>query len=125
MAWKQWNPNPKGLLVGDCVIRALCAITGKRWVDVHKDLSDLSRDMGDLPNADKVWWRYAQWYGFNQKILLDSCPDCYTVSDFANDHPNGVYLLGPTDHAVAVIYGNWYDTWDSGLTVPTYYFRRL
>lgn len=125
MAWARWNPNPKGLNVGDCVIRAICAVTGKSWNYIHEDLCALSREMADLPNADRVWWTYLQHYGFDKKILLDTCPDCYTVRDFSYDHPNGIYILGPQDHAVAVIYGNWYDSWDSGQTIPTYYFRRL
>lgn len=56
--------------------------------------------------------------------MLDQCPDCYTVKDFAYDHPHGLYVLGPHEHAVSILDGDWWDSWDSGLTVPTYYFRR-
>lgn len=29
--WRQYNPNPKGLLVGDCVIRAISKALGMTW----------------------------------------------------------------------------------------------
>jgi hypothetical protein len=46
------------------------------------------------------------------------------VADFASDHPAGVYVLGPREHAVAVINGEYWDSWDSGETVPLYCFER-
>lgn len=58
------------------------------------------------------------------KKLINQCPNCITVADFAHDHPKGIYILGPTEHAVVVMNGDWYDTWDSGNAIPTYYFRR-
>ena len=122
--WIDFNPNPKGLKVGDCTIRAICAVTGRGWYEVHDELSALSRGMADMPSADRVWWDLLRRYGFRQYRLPDRCPACYTVADFAADHPAGAYVLGPREHAVAVISGDWWDSWDSGDTVPTYYFRR-
>lgn len=80
--------------------------------------------MCDMPSADRVWWAVLGDLGFEQRRLMNTCPDCYTVSDFAQDNQRGAYILGPHEHAVAVINGDWWDTWDSGNTVPTYYFRR-
>lgn len=124
MAWVYYNPNPQGLLVGDCTIRAICAVTGFDWITVHRMVSSLSEDMADMPSSDRVWWSLLEQFGFNWIEMINQCPDCYTVADFAYDHPLGDYILGPKEHAVAVINGDWYDTWDSGNTVPTYYFRR-
>lgn len=124
MAWIFYNPNPQGLFVGDCTIRAICAVTGFDWVTVHRMVSALSEDMADMPSSDRVWWSLLEQFGFRHLKMIDQCPQCYTVEDFAYDHPLGDYILGPKEHAVAVIDGNWYDTWDSGNTVPTYYFRR-
>ena len=78
-----------------------------------------------MPSADRVWWALLEQMGFARKKMIDRCPECYTVEQFAFDHPRGIYILGPHEHAVALIDGNWWDSWDSGLTVPTYYFRRL
>lgn len=77
-----------------------------------------------MPSSDDVWWELLRLHGFRKVKLLDSCPNCYTVADFAYDHPSGLYVLGPKEHAIAVIDGDWYDTWDSGATVPLYYLRR-
>lgn len=125
MAWKEFNLNPLGLKVGDCTVRALCAVTGRDWRTMHRMLCDLSREMGDMPSADRVWWELLRRYGYMRYGLVDQCPDCYTVADFAADHPTGKYVLGPHEHAVAVIDGDWWDAWDSGETVPTYYFGRF
>lgn len=123
--WRYFNPNPQRLNVGDCTVRSICAATGMDWNTVHKALCDLSGEMADMPSADRVWWTLLKQFGFTQKRMIDRCPDCYTVSDFCRDHPRGIYILGPHEHAVCAINGDWLDSWDSGQTVPTYYFRRL
>lgn len=122
--WKHYNPNPLLLNVGDCTVRSICAVTGLDWYTIHKQLCDLSRDFADMPSADVVWWELLRQYGFTQRRMIDQCPQCYTVEDFSYDHPRGIYVLGPRQHAVAVIDGDWWDSWDSGNTVPTYYFWR-
>lgn len=122
--WRQFNPNPQGLLVGDCTIRSICAVTGQDWRTIHRAQCDLSEQMADMPSADRVWWELLRRYGFDRQRMIDQCPNCYTVADFAADHPHGLYVLGPKEHAVAVIDGDWWDTWDSGSTVPAYYFWR-
>lgn len=122
--WYSYNPNPLGLNVGDCTVRAICAVTNGTWDDVHKALCDLARDMADMPSADRVWWEMLRQLGFARQVILDTCPDCYTIKDFCKDHPYGKYILGPHEHAVAVVDGNYFDSWDSGDTVPTYYFAK-
>ena len=120
--WRRYNPNPEQLITGDCTIRAICAVTGMDWISAHTSLCELSRNMSDMPSSNRVWWAFLRALGFRQMHLLDRCPDCFTVSDFAAVNPHGIYVLGPHEHAVAVIDGDWWDSWDSGDTVPTYYF---
>lgn len=124
MAYRFFNPNPLGKFVGDCTIRAICAATGLDWYEIHGQQCSLSRIMADMPSSDDVWWELLRLHGFRKVNLLDYCPDCYTVEDFAYDHPDGIYVLGPKEHAITIINGDWYDTWDSGATVPLYYLRR-
>jgi len=123
--WRYFNNNPQNLNVGDCVIRAISAATGMDWHTVHKALCDLSAELCDMPSADRVWWTFLEQIGFAKKRLIDQCPQCYTVEDFCRDHPRGIYILGPHEHAVCVRNGEYWDSWRSGNTVPTYYFRRL
>ena len=75
-----------------------------------------------MPSADRVWWKLLEQFGFTRQRMIDQCPECYTIRDFCKDHPRGLYVLGPKEHAVAVIDGDYYDSWDSGNTIPTYYF---
>ena len=49
--------------------------------------------------------------------------DC-TVSDFAEDHPKGTYILALSGHVVCVKDGDYIDTWDSGNEIPLYYWQQ-
>ena len=122
--WRYFQPNPLKISVGDCTVRALCAATGMDWYTAHKALCDLSADLADMPSADRVFKALLEQFGFSKQRLIDQCPDCFTVSDFAREHPHGIYILGPHEHVVTVINGDWWDAWDSGSTVPSYFFKR-
>lgn len=123
--WIPFNPNPLGINTVDCTVRAICAVTGKSWDEIFREQCELAWEMADMPSADRVWQELLRRYGFTKKRLINICPDCFTVADFAEDHPTGEFVLGPHEHAVAVISGDYYDAWDSGLTIPTYYLRRV
>lgn len=120
----QFNPNPFKILVGDCVIRAISKIVGKDWEEIYSDLSEQGYRMKDMPSANRVWGQYLKNLGFERKVIPDSCPDCYTVKRFCEDHPYGKYILATGTHVVAVAYGNYYDSWDSGQEVPIFYYER-
>lgn len=122
--YKHYNPNPGGKIAGDCVIRALSAALGESWQAVYVDLSVQGYMMHDLGNSDPVWGAFLRSRGFERHVLPNSCPDCYTVGDFARDHSSGVYVLGTGSHAVAVIDGDIYDTWDSSGEIPIFYYER-
>lgn len=122
--WKPYNPNPEKLQTIDCTIRAICAVTGWDWYKTHDIVCERSREMSDMPSSDRVWWTVLEDLGFKHHHIKNRCPRCYTVRDFARDHPYGVFVLGPSEHAVAVISGDWWDSWDSGNTAPLYYFGR-
>lgn len=81
-----------------------------------------------MPEANHVWASYLRSEGFRRYSIPDTCPVCYTVKDFCVDHPYGTYLLVIVNHGiggghvVAVCDGNYYDVWDSGNEIPTYYW---
>lgn len=80
--------------------------------------------MCDMPSANHVWGMYLKNKGFTRHIISNVCPDCYTVSDFCRDNPYGTFILAISGHVVAVIDGDYYDTWDSGNEIPIYYWER-
>ena len=52
------------------------------------------------------------------------CPDCYTIEQFAEDHPDGVYVVGTGEHVVTVMNGQILDAWDSSDEIPVYYWLK-
>lgn len=118
-----YNPNPARSHVGDCAVRAVCKATGQDWETVFVALCLDGYCAGDMPNANYVWGTYLRRKGFKRHNLPETCPDCYTVSDFSQDFPRGVYVLATNGHVVTVQDGNWFDTWDSGGETPLYYWE--
>lgn len=124
MAFIMYNPNPKGNLVGDCVIRAITKLTDRDWDSVYIDISLQGFMMKDMPSSNSVWGAYLMSQGYKRYIIPNTCPDCYTVKDFCNDHRTGAFLLAIGTHVVTVDNGNYYDSWDSGNEIPIYYFTK-
>lgn len=121
--WKNYNPNPKGSRVGDCVIRAVSKALGKEWNDTYLDLCLKGLLMSDMPSANHVWGSYLRDNGYERHILPNDCPDCYTVKDFCDEYNQGTYILALNGHVICVVDGDYYDSWDSGNEVPIYYWR--
>lgn len=119
-----YNSNPYGSRVGDCVIRAISTAMNMEWEDVYEDIADKGLAMGDMPSSNHVWGSYLLDNGFVREVIPHTCPDCYTVRDFCLDHPRGIFILGTGSHTICVKNGNYYDTWDSGDEVPVFYFRK-
>lgn len=123
MAFLMLNPNPKNARVGDCVVRALSIATRKSWEDIYTALAVYGFMLCDMPSSNAVWGAYLKDLGYERQVVIDTCPDCYTVKDFCHDNPSGTFILGTGTHVVAVVNGNYCDTWDSGDEVPIYYWR--
>ena len=118
------NENPAGLRVGDCVIRAISTAMKQPWIETYMGVVLMGLVMHDMPSANHVWGRYLEKNGFKRHIIPDACPDCYTVARFSAEHPSGVYILALSGHVVAIVNGNYVDTWDSGEGIPIYYWKK-
>ncbi|MBO5930213.1 MAG: hypothetical protein J6Q27_02825 [Clostridia bacterium] len=121
--WIEYNPNPKGKHVGDCTVRAISKATEQDWESSYSGIAVQGFLMHDMPSANTVLCAYLKNKGFRRKMLADTCPDCYTVKDFCEDHPKGKYILALHGHVLAVENGDYYDSWDSGNETPIYYFE--
>lgn len=122
--FQSYNPNPHGKHVGDCVIRALTKALDKEWHDIYIDLCIEGYISSDLPSGNYIWGRYLIKNGFKRDIISDECPDCYTIDDFCQEHPQGTFIVGTGTHAVCIKEGVIYDAWDSTGEQPIYFYYK-
>ena len=123
-----YNMNPEKKYTIDCVIRGVSFVTDQDWETTFMGIAVECMIHHDMPEPNYIWAGYLRKKGFKKYMIPDTCPLCYTVKDFCNDHPVGTYLLviigygTEGGHIVAVRDGNYFDIWDSGNEVPTYYW---
>ena len=121
--WIRCNPNPRHYEVDDCVVRAIAIATNQTWMRVYDDLCYTGRKAYNMPSSNAVWGHYLYQLGFKPFLLPETCPQCVTVREFTKRYPKGTYIIGTGNHAVAVIDGDYYDSWDSGNEVPAYFWK--
>lgn len=124
MGFIPYNANPINNLVIDCPVRAISKVTGQDWDTSYIGLAVEGFERKNMPNSDVVWGSYLRRLGFRREAIPNFCPECYTVRDFCKDNPKGSFLLATNGHTVAVVNGDYYDTWDSGDEVPAYYWSK-
>lgn len=122
--WIYTNPNPCRQEEPDCVVRAVCLATEQTWDDVHWDLCVLSHYNCTMPSVNWLWDLYLNKCGFEKFLLPGACPECVTIREFCNRFPKGTYIIGTGTHAVCIRDGNYYDIFDSGSEVPSYFYRK-
>lgn len=120
--WKQYNPNPAARNVGDCAIRAVAKALDTDWETAYAMVTMAGYQMGDMPSSNSVWGAVLRKRGYYRHIVPNTCPDCYTIGQFADDHPDGVFVVGTGNHVVTIEDGVVYDTWDSRNEIPVYYW---
>lgn len=121
--WIRVNPNPAKKEVSDCVIRAISIALNMPWLQVFDELNAVARMDFNMPSDNRVWGHYLYLKGFQPFLLPQSCPDCVTVKEFARIFNQGTYIIGTGSHAVAIIHGDYFDSWDSGNEVPSYFWK--
>ncbi len=120
----KYNANPEGKNVGDCTVRAISKVLGTDWETVFIELMIQGLILSDMPSANYVWGSYLKSKGFERKVIPNEFPDDYDINDFCKDNPKGTFLLALPTHVVAVVDGNFYDTWDSRNEIPIYYWQK-
>lgn len=123
--YSYYNPNPQGNKVGDCVIRAISKALDMSWEDVYIELTIQGYLNGDWGSSNAVWGNYLKSKGFVREIVPFECPDCYGLLEFANEHKDGIYVVGTGSHAVCIRDGGIiYDSWNSSNEIPIYYYKK-
>lgn len=123
MGYCYYNPNPSGRRVDDCVIRTLTRLFDISWDDAYWEVALKGAVIHNMPSANEVWGACFRENGFSRYTLPNSCPNCYTIKMFAEDHPYGRYALATGSHVVALVDGVYYDAGDSGDEVVAYYWK--
>ena len=121
MNYKYYNPNPAGRNVGDCTVRALNKALGQDWDATYWGLAIEANMIKDMPSSNAAWGSYLRRHGYHRALA----PEDITVSEFADAHPQGTYILALSGHVVCVQDGTLYDTWDSGNEILLYYWEEL
>lgn len=123
--WVWYNPSPVGRNVGDCAVRAIAKALDTDWETAYALIANNGFLMGDMPSSNAVWGSVLRQNGFVRSALPMTCPDCYTAADFVRDHPNGTYVLGFGNHVATAKDGQIYDSWDSSMEIPQYYWEKV
>ena len=123
--FRLYNPNPvQSDGVGDCAVRAVARALNTDWETAYAKLAMNGFRMGDMPNSDNVIASVLRANGFRRGVIPNTCPECYTIADFAKDNPIGAFVVKSDNHVTAVVDGDVYDAWDSTGRVPLYYWGK-
>ena len=123
--WQFVNKNPRNKSVGDCTVRAISLATDNGWMETYLDLCLFGLLMADMPSANSVTTAYLRNKGFRRRTIPDDCPDCYTIENFCKDHPKGTFVIGTGSHLTCCIDSVLWDSWDSSMETPVYYFEKM
>ena len=122
--WKQFNENPAGRNVGDCAVRAISVALDVDWETAYAMITKNGFLMADMPSSNGVWGAVLRQNGFSRYAIPNTCPDCYTVGDFADENPHGVYVVGTGNHVCTIKDGVVWDSWDSRSELPIFYWHK-
>lgn len=123
--YKHFNNNPQGKNTGDCTVRAISQALNRDWYSVYTSLCAKGYEMAEMPDSNAVWGAYLIDCGFKMHIIPETCSFCYRLSDFADEHRDGTYIVGTGTHVVCIKDGGIIsDSWDSSDTFPVYYFAK-
>lgn len=113
--WVEYNPNPNGnTKANDCTIRAYCAAENLKWDDAYDIACQRGRQLAFMPNDGSAVKNIVEEdFGYTRRKLAKE-ERGMTVNDFAIKYNEGTYLVEVARHLVAVIDGEYYDSWDCG-----------
>lgn len=116
LRWIEYNPNPSTSKANDCSIRAYCAAENLNWDDAYDIACKYGKMSNYMPNDNTSCERILdEEFGYTKhKLSKEEKAQGMTVNDFCIKHPEGVFILDVPRHLVAVVNGEYYDSWDCG-----------
>jgi len=123
--WVEFNPNPgHNAKANDCTIRAYCAAEKISWEEAYDIASQTGKDNAympnDKPNVAKI---ITEKFGY-EECKLEKDERKMTVNEFAIKYNIGTYLVMVARHLVAVVDGQYFDSWDCGDKKVSKYFAK-
>ena len=123
--WIKYNANPVANRTEDCAIRAVAVALDISWDDAFDLIAHAAKAMGAVMHQNAAFGAVLRQHGFRRYIIPNHCPDCYSIEDFCKDHPVGKFVVGTDSHVVAVINGDYIDTFNSGAEIAIYYWEDM
>lgn len=124
MVYEYFNNNPADKIVGDCVVRAISLATDESWDKTYIALALQGFLSKDILNSNAVWSAYLMQNGFERYSIPNTCPECYTFEQFADEHPIGTYILSTGTHLATIKDAVLMDAWDSRHEIPQFYWKK-
>ena len=109
------NVHPKGLIVGDCVKRAITLAAQMDYMEVQRELNRYKKVTGAQSfNSDYNPHKYVENVLHARKLSLpaERGKKRMTAGEFSRTHPSGRYILNMAGHWSCCVDGIIYDTWD-------------
>lgn len=109
------NVHPKGLMVRDCVKRAITTTTGMDYMEVQRELNRFKKITGASKfNADRNCDKYVEQVLKAKKMSFQAVKGQPRMNGerFCKAFPKGNYILRMAGHWTSCVNGVIYDTWD-------------
>lgn len=101
------NANPNMNNIEDCTIRAISVAEEISWDEAYIKLSESARKMRLMMSSVDAIEEYLDLH--YERVPIGE----YTVGEFINNHPQGIYLITMRGHITVLKNGINYDTFDS------------
>lgn len=113
--YKYYNAHPKGLIVGDCVKRAITVAAQMDYMEVQRQLNRYKKVSGASSfNTDYNPHKYVENVLHGVKMSFPAIKDEPRMNGekFCMKFPKGRYILNMANHWSCCVDGVIYDTWD-------------
>ena len=114
--FKYFQPNNKDTKdkFGDCVVRALCKVFDKSWLETYDILVKKGRELQDMPDDKPVYEAVLKEMGFVYTGISNKKGSKRPlVKQFAKKEKRATVMV-VANHLVACQDGYFYDMWDCG-----------